>query len=159
MSQSGFLDTSGGGGGNVQTLTGNSGGAVGPSGNNINILGTTGQLTVTGNPGTSTLTIALTSDQYLAYTSVTTTPYVVTATDCFLGVSTSGGIKTIQLPNAPSTGRFIVIKDATGNAATNNITVTTVGGAVNIDGAVTYTMNAAYQSISVLFNGTSYLVW
>lgn len=59
MSQSGFLDVSGGGGGNVQTLTGNSGGAVPPSGNNINILGTSGQIDVVGNPGTSTLTISL----------------------------------------------------------------------------------------------------
>jgi hypothetical protein len=43
----------------IQTLTGDSGGAVGPTANNVNILGTSGQITVTGNPGTSTLTLAL----------------------------------------------------------------------------------------------------
>ncbi len=52
--------TVGGGGGmaNIQTLTGNTGGAVGPTANNVNILGA-GFITVTGNPGTSTLTISL----------------------------------------------------------------------------------------------------
>lgn len=41
----------------VETLTGNSGGAVGPNGaGNINVLGAD-NITVTGNPGTNTLTI------------------------------------------------------------------------------------------------------
>lgn len=43
----------------IHTLTGDSGGAVGPTANNVNILGTSGQITVTGNPATSTLTLAL----------------------------------------------------------------------------------------------------
>ena len=73
-------------------------------------------------------------------------------------MNSSGGAKTVQLPNAPSTGRIFVVKDSTGSAATNNITVTTVGGAVNIDGATTFVMNAAYESITVVFDGTSYLV-
>jgi trimeric autotransporter adhesin len=40
----------------VETLTGNTGGAVGPTANNINIIGA-GDVLVTGDPGTSTLTI------------------------------------------------------------------------------------------------------
>jgi|SRR5215831_4016152 len=41
----------------IQTITGNSGGAVGPDGaDNINIIGS-GGVTVTGNPGTNTLTV------------------------------------------------------------------------------------------------------
>ncbi len=44
-------------GGGVQTITGNSGGAVGPDlSNNVNLLGT-GSISVVGNPGTNTLTI------------------------------------------------------------------------------------------------------
>jgi hypothetical protein len=42
--------------GDIQTLTGNVGGGVGPTGGNINLVGAGGIL-VTGNPGTSTLTI------------------------------------------------------------------------------------------------------
>ena len=58
MSQAGILNVSGGGGSGspVQTITGNSGGAVPPTANNINLVGS-GSITVTGNPGTSTLTI------------------------------------------------------------------------------------------------------
>ena len=45
----------------VETLTGNTGGAVGPSGtSNINIIGS-GTISVTGNPGTNTLTISSSS--------------------------------------------------------------------------------------------------
>lgn len=43
----------------VETLTGNSGGAVGPSANNINTIGA-GSITIVGNPGTNTLTAQLT---------------------------------------------------------------------------------------------------
>jgi hypothetical protein len=59
MSQAGIVDISGGGGVVVETLTGNSGGAVPPTGNNINTVGT-GSITIIGNPGTSTLTTQLT---------------------------------------------------------------------------------------------------
>lgn len=58
MSQAGRLSsTGGGGGGTITTLTGNTGGGVGPSAGNINIVGT-GTISVAGNPGTSTLTIS-----------------------------------------------------------------------------------------------------
>jgi hypothetical protein len=57
MSQAGAYITTSGPGAVVETLTGNSGGAVGPNGGNINVVGT-GSITVTGNPGTSTLTIS-----------------------------------------------------------------------------------------------------
>lgn len=105
------------------------------------------------------IVISATPDLDLTYTAVNTTPYVVLADDQFLGVDSSGGAITVQLPNAPATGRVYVIKDATGSAATNNITVTTVGGVVLIDAAATFVMNTAYQSINVLFNGTQYLVY
>lgn len=159
MSQAGFLDSSGGGGGNIQTLTGNTGGAVPPSANNINVIGDGTTITVTGNPGTSTLTISQTSGQNFPVTPVNTSPYVVLSTDYFLAVDCSGMAITIQLPNAPSTGRSIVVKDSTGSCATNNITVTTVGGAVNIDGATTYVMNVNYMSINVIFDASVYEVF
>lgn len=61
MSQAGIVNVAGGGGGGspVQTLTGNAGGAIPPTANNINTLGS-GSITIAGNPGTSTLTTQLT---------------------------------------------------------------------------------------------------
>lgn len=143
----------------VQTLTGNSGGAVPPSaGGNINVLGA-GTVTVTGTPVSNTLTISLSGTTVLSYTNVTTTPYVATVTDNFLSVDTSSLAITIQLPNAATLGRSFTIKDRTGAAATRNITVTTVGGAVNIDGATTFVMNTNYQSVQVLGNGSTYEIY
>lgn len=208
-----------GSGGFVETLTSNSGGGVGATLNNINVVGGN-NITGVGVPATSTITLSLTGTtnnalqvgnssgsltslavagngqipigsvganpvianisagpgisiangagsitisasgtSTLNYTAVSTTPYVVAATDDFLGVTTSSLAITIDLPNAPATGRVYSIKDVSGNAGVNNITVTTVGGAVLIDGAVTFVMNTAYEAINVLFNGTAYLIF
>ena len=252
-------------GGPVMTLTGNSGGAVGPDGGgNINVIGT-GSITVTDNPGTHTLTIAdsysgLTFDgdsgtatpsagvitmagghnittsaavhtvtynvsgttnhslllgnatgsinnlgvatsgylpigstgadpvlapltaganititngagsitiaansgsETVAYTGVNhaASPYTVLAADYYISADVTAGVISILLPNAPATGRTFIVKDKVGLAATSNITVTTVGGAVNIDGATTFVMNTAYQSCELIFNGTSYEIF
>jgi hypothetical protein len=140
----------------VQTLTGStSGGAISPSSGNINITAGNG-VTVIGSA--HTLTIQSTGANS-TYTNVNTTPYVVLSTDVYLSVDSSGGAITIQLPNAATLSRTLDIKDRTGSAATHNITVTTVGGAVNIDGATSFVMNTAYQSISVIGNASTYEVF
>ena len=125
-------------------------------------LGTTAITAGTGisiTPGASVITIAASGTLTSTYTAVNTTPYVVLTTDQFLGVDSSGGAITIQLPDAPATGRIFAVKDSTGSANTNAITVTTVGGVVLIDGAATYPMNTQYAAIQVIFNGTSYEIF
>lgn len=93
------------------------------------------------------------------YTATSTTPYVVLSTDYFISVDASGGAKQVNLPNAPTTGQVFKIKDRLGNAAANNITVTTVGGAVNIDSTTSYVISSNYGSISVIFNGSFYEIF
>ncbi len=95
----------------------------------------------------------------LQYTLVNTTPYTVLSSDSFLGVDASIQPIIIKLPNAPVTGRVYVIKDITGSAYTNNIVLTTVGGVVDIDGLTSFIMNAAFESVQILFNGTEYLIF
>lgn len=109
--------------------------------------------------GSGTITISNTGGSGFTYTLVNSTPYIVSPTDQYLGVDSSGGVITVELPNAPTTGRVFVVKDRTGSATANNITVTTVGGVVLIDAAATYVMKTNYQSIQVLFNGTNYEVF
>lgn len=129
------------------------------SGDQLGLTTITAGANVTVTPGANTITIAASGGSTLTYTPVNTTPYVVLGTDQFISVDCSGAPITIQLPNAPATGRIFTIKDRTGNANINNITVTTVGGAVNIDGAVTYLMNTQYAAISVIFSGTAYEIY
>lgn len=142
----------GGGGGALNTLTGNAGGIVSATAGNINIVGA-GGVTVTGNPGTSTLVItdvgSLRSTTYVA-----TTPYTVLLTDDVVLVDTAtiAGASTIKLPNAASDGQLFTIKDWSGSAATDPITLTTIGGAVLIDGATTFLLNKAHESVSVVYS-------
>ena len=76
-----------GGGSTVDTLTGDSGGAVSPdASNNINLLGTAGQITTVGDPGTNTITWSLTATgtpitqiDVDAHTGPGTEPVVATA--------------------------------------------------------------------------------
>jgi len=114
---------------------------------------------ITVTPGANTITIAASGTSNFTYTNVNTTPYVVLTTDEYISVDSSGGARTIQLPNAATSGRAYIIKDRTGSAATHNITVTTVGGAVNIDGATTYVMNNNYQAIQIIGNGSTYEIY
>ena len=95
----------------------------------------------------------------LSYTNVSSSPYVVLSTDNYLSVDTSTIAITIELPNAATLGRTYVIKDRIGLASTNHITVTTVGGAVNIDGTTTYVMNTAFESIDIIGNGSTYEIF
>lgn len=86
-------------------------------------------------------------------------PYVVTATDEFISCDAAAGTITIQLPNAPTVYREFIIKDRTGHASTNHISITTVGGVVTVDTQTTYTLAGNFGSIQLLFNGTSYEVF
>lgn len=108
-----------------------------------------------GNPTIS----AMSGTPIMAYTNVNTTPYVVNAGNYMLGVDTTAAPITVQMPNAPTTGTMYIIKDEAGTADTNAITVTTVGGAVLIDGSTSFSINVEYGSICVMFNGTKYLIY
>lgn len=90
-------------------------------------------------------------------TLVNTSPYVVQPTDFLLDVDCSGGPITIQLPDTPTAGKAVIVKDFTGNSAFNNITVTTVSGSTLIDGQPSFTININFQSIETIGNsGAAY---
>lgn len=116
-------------------------------------------ITITNAPGS--ITIASSTSSFFNYTGVdfAASPYNALITDLFISCDLTGGAITIRLPNAPAVGEYWIIKDRLGLANTNNITVTTVGGAVNIDGATSYVINLAFGSAQFIFNGTSYEVF
>ncbi len=91
----------------------------------------------------------------LTFTTPGAYPYTVLQSDQIVKVDTSSA-RTINLPNAPTTGTLFIIKDTVGSAGTNAITLTTVGGVVTIDGATSQTMNVNRASLYVCFDGTAY---
>ena len=96
-----------------------------------------------------------------AYTAVNhaASPYTVLSSDEYLGVTTTGGVVTLKFPNAPLTGQSWIVKDTSGTSATSAITITTVGGAVTIDGATSQIISTNYEAVNLIFNGASYEVF
>lgn len=92
--------------------------------------------------------------QSFNYTNVNfaASPYTVLTTDYYISVDSSGGAVTLNFPNAPTAKKLWIVKDRTGNAATNAITLTTPGVTVTFDGLTSYTMNSNYQAVNLLAN-------
>jgi hypothetical protein len=90
------------------------------------------------------------------YTNVNhaASPYTVLTTDYYISVDCSAGVVQLNFPNAPTFKQQWIVKDRTGNAAVNNITLKTPGGTVTFDGLTTYTMNSNYQAVNLLANAT-----
>lgn len=162
-------------GDSVQFVRGNDGIAVPPNPATFvwNLLGNTTQgVSVSGVAGTYTSTVTVadattlqkgvvtipTEVIALNYINVTNamSPYTVSATDYFISCDATAGPITIRLPDSTSAKRQFVVKDRVGIAATNAISITTVSGAVTIDGATTVTFTDNYESLEVLFNSTTY---
>lgn len=105
----------------------------------------------------NTITITVSNPLYtITNINFAMSPYTVLSTDQYISVDTSGGAVTINLPNSTLNGRVVTVKDATGDANTNNITMTTPGGVVLIDGSTTYVLNDEYDSVRFIWNSTYY---
>lgn len=84
--------------------------------------------------------------------------YTVTVGDYYVGITSTAAARTVTLPaTVPQTGWTCVVKDESGGAATNNITVG--GGGVNIDGAANFVINTNYGVVRIYSNGTQYYTW
>lgn len=77
-------------------------------------------------------------------------------TDQVIAINIASGV-TYSLPSNAVSGQTFTIKDASGNAATNNITINVVGGGVNIDGSSEEVLINNYESARYIFDGTQYL--
>lgn len=88
-------------------------------------------------------------------TNVTTPTYTALPSDYFLCVDTSTTPVTITVPIG-ILGTVYVIKDCSGDANTNNITIQGTGGQL-VDGS-TAIINTPYGSLSLIFNGTEWSI-
>ena len=87
---------------------------------------------------------------YRKITSVTATLLV---DDLFIDVNVSNAV-TLTLPPSPPIGTNYIIKDSSGNASTNNITVSANTGNT-IQGAGSVTITADFATLRIIYDGTS----
>ena len=83
--------------------------------------------------------------------------YDVTSSDMVVVINkASGAATTVNLPDSPSTGRLVIVKDGKGDAGSNNITID--GQSKDIDGAGTIAISSNYGVSRVVYNGTQWNV-
>lgn len=94
----------------------------------------------------------------VAFTAASGT-YNAADTDYVIAVNTAASSAQINLPSASSVGAgsIFLIKDSAGNASTNNITVSGVGGET-FDGAATDLVDTDYGVAVYTSDGTNYLI-
>ena len=99
-----------------------------------------------------------TNFQKIGMRVATTSPVTVSATsDCVVVCKLSvAGAVAVNLP-AGSTKQLFCIVDGTGDAATNNITITP-NGAETINGAATYVIDGNRNGIIIAFTGTEWVI-
>lgn len=95
-------------------------------------------------------------DQQTGGAVTVTANYTCTSLDETIYCNAAGAI-TVTLPAATNfNGRRLIIKDKSGNASTNNITVS---GAQTVDGAASKTINTNYGVLRVESDGSNWFTW
>jgi hypothetical protein len=90
---------------------------------------------------------------------VTTTPYSVLNNDDVLFINVAGP-SSVVLPASGTDGgkkRSYFIKDFSGNAGVNPITITSSGGKT-VDGVSFAILNGGYSHIQVIYDGTNWKI-
>lgn len=102
---------------------------------------------------TTTQAPAISCNNAIKVTSPGAYPYTTLAQDEMIIVDTTSS-RSIVPYASPANGQKHTIKDNTGSAGTNNITVTPSGK--NIDGAASYVINTNFGAIDIVYNGTQW---
>lgn len=105
-------------------------------------------------------TLGTNSGRKLNITTVNVATYDLLATDDILHVTytSTGAVTSLTLPTAQTVaGRRIIVKDAGGNANTNNITIDTEG-AETIDGSATNVISTDYGSVTLYSDGSNWFI-
>lgn len=101
-----FIRDNSSSGADIETVTGDSGGAVGPDGSfNLNVRGS-GGVTVTGNPGTNTLTISV-SGTGLTWNVLVPSSATMVSNNGYITTNTS--LTSLALPATSAVGDYLTV--------------------------------------------------
>lgn len=111
-------------------------------------LSTLGSATVTGRSTLASMDVKRVTSA-VGYTALTT--------DYYIGITNTGSARTVDLPAAATAGEgfTIVVKDESGAANVNNITIDAATTEL-IDGAQTKVISSAYGSVTIICTGTAW---
>jgi hypothetical protein len=126
--------------------------------NPTSILAGTGiVVTPTTGTGANSITISAGGVVITAIRVAVATPIAVLSADAAISVQVPGPVPVqVNLP-AGVTGQTFIIKDGLGLASVANpITITPSAG--TIDGAANATISASYGSVTLIYNGTQWLI-
>jgi len=114
-------------------------------------------ITPTTGTGANEITINTGGVVITAIRVATATPIAVLSADAAISVQVPGPVAVqVNLP-AGVTGQTFIIKDALGLASiATPITITPTAG--TIDGAANATISAPYGSVTLIYNGTQWLI-
>lgn len=86
--------------------------------------------------------------------------YTVLSTDYYIGITSTSSARTVTLPSTlVIKGQSFIIKDESGAAGTNNISIAVNGGTKTIDGLTSFPINTNFGSINVTYDGTNYFTF
>lgn len=112
-------------------------------------------VTPTTGTGAETVTISANGLALEPLRIATVSPDTVTTSDAIVVYELAlPGAIAVTLPAVPNIGQLFYLKDGTGDAATNPITITPTLG--TIDGAVSATINTNYGALTLTWNGTEW---
>jgi hypothetical protein len=121
------------------------------------LAGTGITITPTTGTGAEVVTISSSGIVTVAVRVAVATPVAVTNTDDVVDVSVPGPVAVAVTLPAGVLGRTFTIKDGLGLAApATPITITPAAG--TIDGAATATINAAFGALTLVYNGTQWIL-
>lgn len=119
------------------------------------VAGTGITISPTSGTGANTVTITATGLAAEPVRIATVSPDTVTVTDSVVSYQLAApGAVAVALP-AGVTGQVFYLKDGTGDAATNNITITP-NGAETIDDAATAVINTNYGALTLVYTGAKW---
>ena len=87
------------------------------------------------------------------YRKITTTSATILVDDLFIEVNVANTVN-LTLPKSPPIGTNFIIKDSSGNASTNNITVTANTGNT-VQGSANTAITSNFGDVKVIYDGTS----
>jgi len=117
------------------------------------------EITAPASGGPHTFTVIVLNDVMKDYKTTIDSRAVssnITLSDKILYRVDTSALRSLALPPA-SEKLYIELKDVTGLAASNNVTLTTPG-AETIDGEATFIANSNYFSLAIISDGTNYFV-